>query len=121
MLLKPDPTFYASPKDAINAPPETLAYVALLSATGNGVPDRIGVIDTDSTSPRYATEIGGVTLSTTGTNCITSVGMPAAQRCVRSRRIRTSNGATSSFRDCALRASTSSIRNPIPRSRASCA
>ncbi len=66
MLLKPDPTFYASPKDAINAPPETLAYVALLSASGNGVPDRIGVIDTDSTSPRYASEIGGVTLSTTG-------------------------------------------------------
>ena len=56
MLLKPDPTFYASPKDAINAPPETLAYVALLSASGNGVPDRIGVIDTDSTSPRYAYE-----------------------------------------------------------------
>lgn len=24
-LLRPDPTFYASPKDAIEAPPETLA------------------------------------------------------------------------------------------------
>ena len=25
MLLKPDPTFYASAKDAMKAPPETLA------------------------------------------------------------------------------------------------
>jgi len=66
MLLKPDPTFYASPKDAINAPPERLAYVALLSASGNGMPDRMGVIDTDPTSPRYATEIGGVALPNTG-------------------------------------------------------
>ncbi|MGB8519984.1 MAG: selenium-binding protein SBP56-related protein, partial [Candidatus Tumulicola sp.] len=65
-LLKPDPTFYASAKDAINAPPETLAYVALLSATGNGVTDRIAVIDTDATSPRYAQSIGGVALPTSG-------------------------------------------------------
>jgi len=66
MLLKPDPTFYASPKDAINAPPETLAYVALLSASGNGVPDRLAVVDTDPSSERYAQEIGGVALPNTG-------------------------------------------------------
>ncbi len=65
-LLKPDPTFYASPKDAIEAPPETLAYVALLSATGNGVPDRLAVVEADPTSPRYARAIGGVALPKTG-------------------------------------------------------
>ncbi len=27
-LLKPDPSFYASPGEAKHAPPETLAYVA---------------------------------------------------------------------------------------------
>ncbi|HEY1881670.1 MAG TPA: selenium-binding family protein [Candidatus Cybelea sp.] len=66
MQLKPDPTFYASPKDAMKAPPEALAYVALLSATGNGVPDRLAVVDTDPSSPRYATEVGGVDLPNTG-------------------------------------------------------
>ena len=65
-LLKPDPTFYASPKDAMKAPPETLAYVALLSATANGVPDRLAVVDTDSASQRYAQTIGGVALPKIG-------------------------------------------------------
>ena len=65
-LLKPDPTFYASPKDAMKAPPETLAYVALLSAAGNGVPDRLAVVDTDSTSPKYAQIVGGVALPNAG-------------------------------------------------------
>lgn len=63
--LKPDPTFYASPKDAIEAPPERLAYVALLSAAGNGVPDRLAVVDTDPASQRYAQAIGGVALPNT--------------------------------------------------------
>ena len=30
-LWKPDPTFYASPRDAAAAPPEKLAYVAAFS------------------------------------------------------------------------------------------
>jgi methanethiol oxidase len=66
MLLKPDPTFYASAKDAIKGPPETLAYVALLSATGNGKPDRLAVIDADASSKSYAKPIGGVDLPNTG-------------------------------------------------------
>jgi methanethiol oxidase len=66
MLLKPDPTFYASAKDAMQAPPETLAYVALLGANGNGVADALAVVDTDSTSSTYATERGRVTLPNTG-------------------------------------------------------
>ena len=47
-------------------PAETAAYVALLSATGNGTPDRLAVIDTDPSSKGYATEIGGVDLPNTG-------------------------------------------------------
>jgi methanethiol oxidase len=66
VLLKPDPTFYASPKDAMKAPPETLAYVALLSSTGNGVADRLAVVDTDPASGHYAKEIGGVALPNSG-------------------------------------------------------
>ncbi len=66
MLLKPDPTFYASAKDAMQAPPETLAYVALLSASANGSPDALAVVDTNTASPNYATELGRVELPNTG-------------------------------------------------------
>src|SRR5215469_2103329 len=65
MLLKPDPTFYASAQDAIKAPPETRAYVALLAAK-NGRPDAMTVIDTDRTSKTYAKEIGRIDLSYSG-------------------------------------------------------
>ena len=50
---KPDQTFYASPKDAIGAPPETLGYVALLNPTGKGERDGIGVVDLDPESQSY--------------------------------------------------------------------
>src|SRR5580700_6426515 len=66
MQLKPDPTFYASAKDAMKAPAETLAYVALLSATGNGKPDALAVVDADASSATYATEVGRVELPNTG-------------------------------------------------------
>ncbi|HMF28562.1 MAG TPA: selenium-binding family protein [Candidatus Cybelea sp.] len=66
MLLKPDPTLYASAKDAMKAPPETLAYVALLSATGNGSSDAIAVVGADASSNAYAKEVGRVELPNTG-------------------------------------------------------
>lgn len=46
-LLKPDPTFYASPGEARQAPPETLAYVATLNTGSNGdsAPDALSVLD----------------------------------------------------------------------------
>jgi methanethiol oxidase len=66
MLLKPDPTFYASAKDAMQAPPETVAYVALLSASANGTPDALAVVDANQTSPAYASELGRVALPNTG-------------------------------------------------------
>lgn len=66
MLLKPDPTFYPSAKEAMKAPPETLAYVALLSAVKDGVPDALAVVNTDTASPDYGSLVGQVALPNTG-------------------------------------------------------
>ncbi|HEX9165852.1 MAG TPA: selenium-binding protein SBP56-related protein [Gemmatimonadales bacterium] len=57
-LLRPDPTFYPSPRYAIEAPPETLAYVALLNPEGKGAKDGIGVICTDPNDPDYGRLVG---------------------------------------------------------------
>lgn len=54
----PDPTFYASPAVAMEAPPETLAYVALLAPPDGPARDGIGVIDTDASSPTYGQVVG---------------------------------------------------------------
>ena len=47
-----DPTLYRSPADAMAAPREKLAYVALLD------PDAIAVVDTDPDSPDYSSVVG---------------------------------------------------------------
>ena len=46
MRWQPDPTFYPSPRMAMEAPAEKLAYVAMLNPTRRGV-DAMGVIDVD--------------------------------------------------------------------------
>jgi selenium-binding protein 1 len=59
-LWTPDPTFYPSPKMAMEAPPEKLAFVAMLN-TGNGnQKDALGVVDTDRGSSTYGTIVGKV-------------------------------------------------------------
>src|SRR5262245_35279997 len=50
---KPDPTFYPSPRMAMQAPAEKLAYLAILNSEGNQ-PDAIGVVDVDPQSSTYA-------------------------------------------------------------------
>jgi methanethiol oxidase len=45
MLWKTDPTFYPSPKLAMQAPAEKLAYVAALNANGGSQPDALVVVD----------------------------------------------------------------------------
>jgi len=55
---KPDPTFYPSPQTAMEAPPEELAYVALLAVEENGRTDAIGVVDTNPESPGYGQLVG---------------------------------------------------------------
>ena len=44
-LLTPDPTFYPSARMAMQARPETLAYMALINPTRQGKPDAIGVVE----------------------------------------------------------------------------
>ncbi|MEA2131349.1 MAG: methanethiol oxidase, partial [Solirubrobacteraceae bacterium] len=52
---KPDPTFYASPRLAAQAPPEELAYVVTLNTGSNGDarPDALTVVDLKPGSPTY--------------------------------------------------------------------
>jgi methanethiol oxidase len=56
--LRPDPSFYASPALATEAPPEQLAYVALLSTAESGGRDALGVVDTNPASPTYGRLVG---------------------------------------------------------------
>jgi selenium-binding protein 1 len=48
----PDPTFYPSARLAMQAPPEKLAYVALVNVAGDE-PDALGVVDLDPGSSSY--------------------------------------------------------------------
>jgi len=55
---KPDPTFYPSPRLAADAPPEELAYVALLNPVPNGGKDGMGVVDVNLASRSYGQLVG---------------------------------------------------------------
>ena len=44
-LIQPDPTFYPSAREAMLAPREEVAYVALLDTAGEGRPDALATID----------------------------------------------------------------------------
>ena len=62
---KPDPTFYPSPRHAMEAPAEKLAYVAMLNTTGDR-PDSMGVVDVDPGSDTYAELVGRVDMPNVG-------------------------------------------------------
>ena len=49
----PDPTFYPSPRLAMDAPAESFAYVALLEPDQTSRPDALGVIDLERGSDTY--------------------------------------------------------------------
>ena len=51
-LLRPDPTFYPSPRLASEAPAEALAYMVTFDPTGQA-PDALLTIDVSATSPTY--------------------------------------------------------------------
>ncbi len=53
--MTPDQTFYPSPAMAMAAPPETVAYVAVLNPGGG--PDALAVLDVDSTSKGYGKQV----------------------------------------------------------------
>ena len=49
-LLRPDPTFYPSPRLAMQAPPEKHAFVAALNPPGSKLNDALLVVDVDPAS-----------------------------------------------------------------------
>lgn len=61
----PDPTFYPSARLAMQAPPEKLAYVAILSSAGDR-PDAMGVVDLDPDSSSYGKLIGRTAMPNAG-------------------------------------------------------
>ena len=93
-LMTPDPTFYPSPKMAMQSPPERLAYVALLNAGKNGKRDAMGVMDVDPSRPTMGVWSGRRIFHAAIMSCTTSAGMPAARAFARRHRIRTWSVAT---------------------------
>src|SRR3954453_7529306 len=66
---KPDPTFYPSPRLAMPAPPERLAYIATLNPEalrGDSRPDALVVADLDPNSPSYGQVVGRVDMPNAG-------------------------------------------------------
>jgi len=63
--LKPDPTFYPSPRMAMKAPPETLAYVAAFDPKGKK-PDAMAVVDTNPKSKSYGQIVGQTDMPNAG-------------------------------------------------------
>ena len=57
-LLRPDSTFYPSPRMAMQSPPETLGYVALINPRRSGAHDAIAVVDLDPDSKSYGRLVG---------------------------------------------------------------
>jgi selenium-binding protein 1 len=63
--LRPDPTFYPSPKLAMEAPAENYAYVVMLSPDGSQ-PDALGVVDVQASSKGYGTLVHTVAMPNKG-------------------------------------------------------
>jgi methanethiol oxidase len=63
--LLPDQSFYPSPTMAMQAPPETLAYVALLNPDP-AASDALAVLDVDPASPGYGAQVARVDMPGVG-------------------------------------------------------
>jgi methanethiol oxidase len=63
--LRPDPTFYPSAKQAAEAPPEELAYLAMLSSDASR-PDAIGVVDVKPGSKSFGRLVGQIDMPNHG-------------------------------------------------------
>src|SRR5947208_14798214 len=59
-MWRPHPTFYPSPKMAMQAPAEKLAFVAMLNANDNRKPDALAVVDVEPESSGYGHIVGQV-------------------------------------------------------------
>ena len=65
-LWRPDPTFYPSPKLAMQAPAEKHAFIAMLNPTHAGRPDALGVVDVDPGSTTYGQLVGQLDMPNAG-------------------------------------------------------
>src|SRR5215207_2372258 len=71
-IWRPDPSFYPSPRMAMQGPHEKLAYVAVLNpnaalnSNGDGRPDALAVFDLDPDSGTYGQVVGRVDMPNTG-------------------------------------------------------
>jgi selenium-binding protein 1 len=65
-FFKPDPTFYPSPRLAMQAPPEKLAYVATFNPNNDGRPDAMTVVDVIPGSSTYGQIVGRVEMPKAG-------------------------------------------------------
>ncbi len=63
---KPDPTFYPSPRLAMQGPPESLAYVAAFNPKKDGRPDAMTVVDVAANSSAYGQVVGKVEMPHAG-------------------------------------------------------
>jgi methanethiol oxidase len=65
-IWRPDPTFYPSPRMAMDAPAEKLAYVAMVNGKDNDRHDAIGVVDVNPASPGYGHIVGQTDMPNAG-------------------------------------------------------
>src|SRR5258708_14479812 len=64
-IWTPDPSFYPSPRLAMKAPQETLAYVASFDPERK-VRDEIAVVDVNHRSPSYSQIVGRIAMPNAG-------------------------------------------------------
>ena len=65
--MVPDTTFYPSPSMAMKAPPEAIAYVAMLNPDGG--PDAFTAIDVNASSKSYGQQISRTKCPKLATSC----------------------------------------------------
>ena len=63
---RPGPTFYPSPRMAMEAPPEKFAYLALLNPRHKGKHAELAVVDVDPSSSKYGRTVGKVEMPSAG-------------------------------------------------------
>src|SRR4029453_16197012 len=63
---RPDPTFYPSPRMAMRAPGEQIAYVAAINPTGKGEPDALLTIDVNPSSAEFGKEVARLAMPNAG-------------------------------------------------------
>ena len=61
-----DPTFYRTPHDAAEAPPEQIGYVAAFHRGPDPRPDALAVVDLDPQSPQFSTVVGWLDMPNVG-------------------------------------------------------